>query len=97
MSSNLLDEKLTLFSKTLMKLHTIDEIKSFLEDLLTKSEQNDISTRIIIAEMLNKNVPYSQIQRETGASSATIAKVSDNFKYGKDGYKLAIERLNKSK
>jgi TrpR-related protein YerC/YecD len=97
MKNEVLDSKLSALAKTLLKLRTVDEIKSFLEDLLTKSEQVSITSRLHIAEMLDNGVSYSQIQRETGASSATIAKVSDNLKYGNDGFKTAIERLGKTK
>ena len=97
MNQSLIEEKLIVLSKTLLKLRSVEEIKAFLEDLLTKSEQLSIAARLQIAEMLNSGIPYSQIQRETGASSATVAKVSDNLKYGKDGFKVALERLGKSK
>ena len=97
MDNTLVDEKLTVLSKTLLKLRNVDEIKVFLQDLLTRGEQQFIAQRLKIADMLNEGIPYSQIQRETGASSATVAKVSDNLKYGKDGFKLALDRLSKSR
>lgn len=97
MNNEIIDEKLTALSKTLLKLRTVEEIRAFLQDLLTRSEQVSIAARLQIADMLNSGVPYSQIQRETGASSATVAKVSDNLKYGKDGFKLALDRLSKSR
>jgi len=97
MENSLVDEKLTVLSKTLLKLRTVEEIKLFLQDLLTRGEQEFIAQRLNIADMLNEGIPYSQIQRETGASSATVAKVSDNLKYGKDGFKLALDRLSKSR
>ena len=97
MTKEELNKKLAALSQTLLKLRNVEEINLFLEDLLTKSEQINIASRLKIAEMLNEGLPYSQIQRETGASSATIAKVSDNLKYGHDGFKLAIDRLTKSK
>lgn len=88
-------ENLDLLAQAFLKLRSVDEIKMFLKDLLSNSEQDSISSRIIIAQMLNNNLPYTQIERETGASSATIAKVSENLKYGNDGYKLIIERLKR--
>jgi TrpR-related protein YerC/YecD len=97
MNTEDLNKRLTALSQTLLKLRNVEEINSFLQDLLTKSEQVSIAARLQIAEMLNEGLPYSQIQRETGASSATIAKVSDNLKYGKDGFKIAIDRLSKNK
>jgi TrpR-related protein YerC/YecD len=76
-----------------MKLRNKDEIESFLKDILTKSEQVTISTRWEVAKKLNEGLPYTQIERETGASSATIAKVSEYLKYGYDGYRTALSRV----
>jgi len=97
MGDNSFDKKMALLSKAFLKLKDLDEAKAFLQDLLTEGEQIAISSRLNIAQMLNSGIPYSKIQTETGASSATIAKVSDNLKYGKDGLKLALERLGKYK
>jgi TrpR-related protein YerC/YecD len=95
MSNELVERNLRLISGAFLKLRTEDEIRLFLKDLLSNSEQKSISERFNIALLLERGLPYTQIERETGASSATIAKVSENLKYGNDGYKLIIERLRK--
>jgi len=82
-------------ANALLNLRNQDEVTAFLSDLLTKSEQLTLKMRMQVAKMLRKGLPYTQIVRETGASSATIAKVSENYKYGNDGLKLALERLDK--
>lgn len=84
-------------SEAFMKLRGPDEVKAFLQDLLTKSEQETLAMRWKVAQLLDKGSPYKQIERETGASSATIAKISEFLKYGYDGYRLVIDRLKKSK
>ncbi len=88
-------DNLTLLAQAFLKLRNVEEIKLFLKDLLSNTEQESIGMRIGIVQMLEQGLPYTQIQRETGASSATIAKVSENFKYGNDGYKLILERLKR--
>jgi TrpR-related protein YerC/YecD len=95
MSNETLTNNMNMLAQALLKLRNVDEIKIFLKDLLSNAEQESIAARINIALMLSEGAPYSQIVRETGASSATIAKVSENLKYGNDGYKLIIERLKK--
>jgi TrpR-related protein YerC/YecD len=89
------NDDLALLAQAFLKLRNIDEIKIFLKDLLSNSEQESIASRVVIAQMLEQGLPYTQIERETGASSATIAKVSENLKYGNDGYKLILERLRR--
>lgn len=88
-------DDLALLAQAFLKLRNMDEIKIFLKDLLSNSEQKSIASRVVIAQMLEQGLPYTQIERETGASSATIAKVSENLKYGNDGYKLILERLKR--
>jgi len=88
-------DNLSLLAQAFLKLRNVEEIKLFLKDLLSNTEQESIGMRIGIVQMLEQGLPYTQIQRETGASSATIAKVSENYKYGNDGYKLILERLKR--
>jgi TrpR-related protein YerC/YecD len=95
MPNEILANNFNLLSQALLKLRNAEEIKIFLKDLLSNAEQNSIASRVNIALMLDQGLPYTQIERETGASSATIAKVSENLKYGNDGYKLIIERLKR--
>lgn len=87
--------KLKNLAEGLLKLRNAEEITAFLSDLLTHPEIETLALRIQIVAMLAKGLPYTQIARETGASSATIAKVSENYKYGNDGYKLVLSRLAK--
>ncbi len=95
MSNESLSNNMNMLAQAFLKLRNVEEIRLFLKDLLSNAEQESIAARIMIALMLAEGSPYSQIVRETGASSATIAKVSENLKYGNDGYKLIIERLKK--
>lgn len=80
--------------EAISKLNNDDEIQAFLSDILTKSEQETLTMRLKVAKLLDKGSPYKQIERETGASSATIAKISEYLKYGYDGYRTVIERLD---
>lgn len=81
----------------ILKLRDAEEVKAFLHDILTKSEQETLALRLRVAEMLDNGIPYKQIERETGASSATIAKISEFLKYGYGGYRTVLERVRKSK
>lgn len=81
------------FAQALSKLENEEEIKAFLADILTKTEQETLNMRLTVAMMLDNGSPYKQIEKETGASSATIAKISEYLKYGYDGYRTVIDRL----
>ncbi len=77
------------------KLKNKDEIKAFLSDILTLSEQQTLLMRLRVAKLLDDGSPYKQIEKETGASSATIAKISEYLKYGYDGYRIVLDRTKK--
>ena len=74
-------------------LKSRQEAKKFLRDLLTPQEIIEFGKRWQAARMLSKNVPYSKIEKETGLSSTTVARVSRWLNQGMGGYKLMINRL----
>jgi len=80
--------------KTILELHNLDEAKKFFRDLLTPEEIIEFSKRWQTAQMLAKKIPYSQIEKEIGLSSTTIARISKWLNKGKGGYKLMIKRLH---
>lgn len=84
-----------LFVKAILTLKNEDEVKAFLEDIMTTKEILDISQRLGVAKMLKEKEVYSKISKETGASSATISRVNRCCLYGAGGYKTVLERLDK--
>lgn len=70
------------------------EAKRFFRDLLTEKELIEFGNRWKAARMLEKNIKYTEIEKETGLSSTTVARVSKWLNNGKNGYKLILKRLN---
>lgn len=83
------------FFKALLLTRNENELMKFLIDLMSVKELEILVNRFKVANMLNDGYPYTEIERLTGLSSATIAKVSDALKYGYDGYKLVLQRGKK--
>ena len=83
------------FAKALLTLKTEEECIAFLEDVCTIKEIQDISQRLVVAKMLNEGEKYQNIEKETGASTATISRVNKCLVYGSSGYKTVLERMNK--
>ncbi len=83
--------------KAVLELRTVDECYSFFEDLCTISELKSMSQRMEVALMLADKRIYTDIAKETGASTATISRVNRCINYGKDGYNLVIDRMKESK
>jgi TrpR-related protein YerC/YecD len=99
---NIVSEKLRApefidFFKSFLVLRNEEEIANFLKDLMTMKELENFARRLKAAQMLEAGNGYNEIERLTGLSSATIAKVSESMKYGYDGYKLVLDRSKKKK
>ncbi len=80
--------------KTIILLKNPNEAARFFRDLLTEKELIEFSNRWKAARMLSRNVKYNEIEKETGLSSTTVARVSKWLNSGKGGYKLILQRLN---
>ncbi len=74
-------------------LRTDEEYKRFLRDLLTESEIKEFINRWKVVRMLHNKIPYEDIEKETGMSSTTIARISKWLNKGMGGYKLMLTRI----
>lgn len=81
-----------LFSAVL-SLKTEEECAAFFEDICTIQEVDALAQRLEVACLLCEGQSYIDINKQTGASTATICRVSKCLNYGEGGYKTVIERL----
>ena len=79
--------------KAILTLETVEECYSFFEDVCTIPEIKAMAQRYNVAEMLSGGSVYSEIVKETGASTATISRVNRSLGYGSDGYEMVFKRL----
>ena len=79
----------------LLSLETMEECCAFLEDICTIKEFLDLSQRLEVARLLQSGASYTAITKATGASTATISRVSKCCEYGSGGYRTVIERMNR--
>ena len=86
-------ERLQRLYKAVLSLKTEEECAAFFEDACTIQETEAIAQRIEVACQLNKGKSYVDINKSTGASTATICRVSRCLNYGSGGYKIVIERM----
>ncbi len=95
MSSKSIEGKLDGLFEAIMALENKKEYYDFFEDLCTISELLAMAQRFEVAKQLRAGHVYSDIVKETGASTATISRVNRSYHYGCDGYKMVFERLEK--
>src|SRR5699024_3580070 len=86
-------EQLDQLFDAMLLIKTREEFYRFFDDLATMNEVQSLAQRLQVARMLDKGDTYSQIEKETNASTATISRVRRCLDYGSDGYEIALERL----
>lgn len=93
--SKIKDENTDFLVDCILQLKTKDECYDFFEDLCTVTEFHAMAQRIVVAKMLSDKKVYSDIVKETGASTATISRVNRSLQYGRNGYEKVFERAEK--
>ena len=73
-----------------------DELFNFMLDVTTPRELAEMAQRLQVAQLLQNGMAYAAIEKETGASAATIARVSKCLQYGETGYATVLNRLENS-
>lgn len=95
MQKDITDGNIDYLFDAILTLETKEECRDFLLDLCTITELKAISQRLVVAKMLSDKEVYSNIVKQTKASTATISRVNRSLNYGENGYKVVFERLDK--
>ena len=88
-----LTEDVRALGDAVVAVRSPDEALRFLRDLCTVAELKELGQRWHVARLLDDGVSYHEISERTGASSATISRVAQWLRYGRDGYRTVIDRL----
>ncbi|MBI5152846.1 MAG: DNA-binding transcriptional regulator [Parcubacteria group bacterium] len=80
--------------RAILTLETENEAERFLSDLMTEKEIKEFTKRLKAAEMLMEKIPYSVIEKETGLSSTTVARVAKWLGGKEGGYRMIITKLH---
>ena len=81
------------FYRAVLALEDEEECRRFFDDVATIKEVLDLSARLEVARLLSEGEVFSEISRETGASSATISRVNKCIAYGEGGYETVLKRI----
>lgn len=87
----LTDETVDLL-EALRSLRTREELARFLRDLCTLGELEAMAHRWQVAKLVDEGLPYHEVARRTGASTATVTRVAHWLRRGEGGYRLALDR-----
>ena len=80
-------------ARAFLSLSNIDECRAFFRDLFTVKEIEELSSRLEVARLLKLGVNYIDIASKTGASTATISRVSKCLSGARGGYRMVLSRL----
>ena len=87
------EEQTERLAKAFLSLHDVDECLAFFSDLFTVKEIEELSSRLEVARLLRLGVNYVDIAAQTGASTATISRVSKCLSGDKGGYRMVFSRF----
>lgn len=71
------------------KLSSPEDCRAFFEDICSLKELHAMAQRLHVATLLNEGKSFVQITQQTGASTATISRVSRCLSNG-SGYKKVL-------
>lgn len=80
MKDDLKEANLDRLFDAVLSLKDKEECAAFFDDLCTDVELAAISQRFAVAALLNDGKKYDEIERQTGASPATISRVKRYMK-----------------
>lgn len=78
------------FAEILAKMQDKNDIETFLRDILTPAELDEISRRWQIVKMLNDGLPQRKIAKKLAVSIGTVSRGSRELKYGRGGLSKAL-------
>ncbi len=81
-------------AQAFLSLSDIDECYAFFGDLFTAKEIEELSSRLEVARLLKLGVNYIEIAAKTGASTATISRVSKCLSGSRGGYRMVLARID---
>lgn len=87
------DQQLEEFFDAILMLKDKDDCYKFFEDVCTVRELHSISQRLEVAKLLKIRKTYNEIEKDTGASTATISRVNRSLHYGSGGYGIVLQTL----
>ena len=90
-----LKSEISALCKAFSTLSGEEEVLAFFEDIFTPKELRALSQRWDVALRLREGQSFNRICAETGASTATISRVSRCLSGGSGGYRAVLEKLER--
>lgn len=89
------NQKLKNLAKAFLVLDNSHDITSFLRDLCTAEELEDLSKRWDAVLLLAQGKTQREVAKITSLSTTTVTRIAFWLNHGEGGYKKALENLKK--
>lgn len=76
--------------KTMTSIKDAATFESFLRNILTPAELEEIAKRLQIVKLLIKGVPQREVAQKLGVSMGTVSRGSRELKYGDNGFRKIL-------
>ncbi|MDH5502466.1 MAG: YerC/YecD family TrpR-related protein [Acidimicrobiia bacterium] len=86
-------ETVLALSEAIASLDDANEVAGLLRDLCTRREITEMASRWQIVRLLDSGLSYRDIAQQTGASTATVTRVSQWLNHGTGGYQMTLARI----
>ena len=84
--------KLRKLIKTLIRFRKEEDLLNFFRDLCTLEELAVLSSRWEAVQLLAAGLPYRDIAKKTGLSTATVTRIAHWLHHGEGGYQKALKQ-----
>ncbi len=71
-------------------IESVEQCSRFFRDLCTLTELQAVAERWEVARLVTQKVPYREISRRTGVSTATVTRVAHWVRFGEGGYRSVL-------
>ncbi len=90
-------EILDTFNLVAANIHKEDEMKAFLDSMLSPTENLMLAKRLAIVLLLSENIPLSTISSTLHVTRETVVRIELIYKLKPEGYKMALRKISNQK
>lgn len=91
-SNEVYERVFEVFSKSIVKLETKNQVAEFLDEFLTPTERIMLAKRLAIAFLIVKGYEYREISRILRVSTNTVGRVNFAYRNG-EIYKVVVDKV----
>ena len=75
----------------LVSIDNRESMLAFLRDVCSHNELSTLAQRLEVARLVDQGVPYAEVARRLGASTATVTRVAQWLRHGEGGYRAVLD------